>query len=612
MISLLQKFKHLITSTHKQHSIICDQDDLLSYDEFVLSTEEEKYIIIRAENDLNVRIIFEKEVRNSNNKYLIIAPRDYKPLPDIELLVHFISLTIKDLFPNLDAEVIKGLSFSNLSLLFNIKTYDELGREQTTKYVLENIYNLDFDTLTKVKAKERILNALIVVFLGKNNVNSAISKYLTELARPYFPSLCNSVIDKNKLSHYLINAWSQYVIEKNNEIDFEDPLLNKNIGFLFLFENIQPIKISQNRFEEIPKSLRIGVFVDENENNDDELKKLTQYLEEKIQSIEDSYEDWFTLIQIFSKTKLRQLQSQNQELIDNFAKVEEISNNRFQQFINNTYWSLYSLSGSKKPVVVSRILEYIKMQPHKKKALIVLDGMNYWQSILLIKELHKNGIEVNSKTTLAYIPSITAWSRQAIFRGNKPILSEDNSKEDSLFTSFWEQYNYTRSQIEFMKVGLYKDLNPKEVNSNTEILGIVCNDLDDIMHGITMGNKELKSSTEQWIKESRIVDGIDFLRINGYYVYITTDHGNICATGTKNLKINDKVGTPSRSKRHLLFSNDVLRENFLKNNPNLSVGIKDNSLFLRNDDAFTSEGTKIITHGGSHYWEVLIPFIEIK
>ena len=294
------------------------------------------------------------------------------------------------------------------------------------------------------------------------------------------------------------------------------------------------------------------------------------------------------------------------------ARVEIIANNRFQQFINNTYWSLFSLSGSKKPVVVSRILEYIKVQPHKKKALIVLDGMNYWQSILLIKELHKKGIEVNSKTTLAYIPSITAWSRQAIFKGSKPILSEDNSKEDSLFTSFWEGYNYASTQIDFIKVGLYKDLDLTEISSNTEILGIVCNDLDDMMHGITMGNKELKSSTEQWINQSRIINSIEFLKNNGYHIYITTDHGNVCATGIKNLKLNDKVGTPSRSKRHLLFSNNILQANFLKQNPNLTVGIKDNSIFLRNDDAFALEGTKIITHGGAHFWEVLIPFIEIQ
>jgi hypothetical protein len=612
MISLVEKFKQLIMSSHKSHTIICDIDDLLNYEEFQLAIAEEKYNIIKPKTGLELRIIFEKEVRNSKKKYLIIAPTNYKPLPDIDILVYFKSVSLKDFFPHLESSAIKGLNFNSLNLLFSIKIFEDLGYEQTIKFVLENIYNLDFDTLTKVKARERILNALIVVFLGKNNVNLAVSKFLTDLAKLYFPNLSKSTIDKHKLTNYLNEIWSKFVRSNEKEIDFEDPILNKNFGFLFLFEILKPIKVIAEHIQLIPKSLRVGVFVDGNENIDNELETLTQYLEQKIQSVEDSHDDWFTLIQILAKAKLKQLQTKNESLINNFTRLESLTNKRFQQFIDNIYWSLFSLSGIKKPIVVTRILDFVKAQPYKKKAIFVLDGMNYWQALLLLKELQKKGINVTPKTTLAYIPSITAWSRQAIFKGGKPILSEDNSKENSSFKNFWQQHNYAKTQIDFMKVGLYKDLDLTQVSSNTEILGIVCNDLDDMMHGITIGNKELKSSTEQWINESRIINGIESLKNKGYYICITSDHGNVCATGIKNLKIIEKVGTPSRSKRHLLFSNDLLQANFITQNPNLNLGVKDNSVFLRNEDAFTTEGTKIITHGGSHFWEVLIPFIEIK
>ena len=612
MISLLEKFKQSVISSHKLHTIICDSDDLLSYEEFQLAIAEEKYNVIKPNTGLELRIVFEKEVRNSKNKYLIIAPANYKPLPDIDLLVHFKSISLKDLFPHLESGVIKGINFSALNLLASIKIFEDLGYEQTVKFVLENVYNLDFDTLTKVKAKERILNALIVVFLGKNNVNFAISKFLTDLAKPYFPSFSKSTIDKNRLINYLNDSWSKFVNSNENEIDFEDPILNKNFGFLFLFETLKPIKVTEEHHKLIPKSLKVGVFVDENENIDTELETLTQYLEEKIQSVEDSYEDWFTLIQILAKAKLKQLQTKNESLINNFTRIESLTNNRFQQFIDNAYWSLFSLSGTKKPVLVPRVLEFMKTQSFKKKALFVIDGMNYWQALLLIKELHRRGINVNPKATLAYIPSITAWSRQAIFRGSKPDLDDNNSKEESLFTHYWKTNNYSTSQIEFLKIGLYKDINVKTVLDTTEILGIVCNDLDSMMHGITLGNKELYTSTQQWIKESKVLDEIDYLIKSGFKIFITTDHGNICATGIKNLKLSDKIGTPSKSKRHLLFSNDIVQSNFLEQNQDVKVGIKDNSVYLRNDEAFTIAGTKIITHGGSHFWEVLIPFLEIE
>ncbi|MFH0736768.1 MAG: BREX-3 system phosphatase PglZ [bacterium] len=611
MNSIIEKAKQMLISSSKPHTIIVDNDDLFGYEEFNKAIEEAGFVIVKSSTDLDLRILFELQVRESNKRYLIIAPADYTILPDIELYVNYKVICLKDLIQNLEPSVLKGLSFNALSLSCNIKLYEDLGHLQTIKFVLENIYNLDFDTLTKVKAKERILNALIVVFLSKNNVNLPIAKYLTDISKPYFPELAKSKIDKYQLINFLNVSWSNYVISNQRDIDFEDPILNKNFSYLFLFEIINAIKISSDQFNKIPQSLRIGVFTNENENNDTELEKITQNLDERIQIVEDSNEEWFSIIPIIAKAKLKQLQSENTTLIENFAKLEKRINDRFQQFIDNVYWSLFTYGAVKKPILVTRILEYIMLQPHKKKCLIVIDGMNYWQGELVIKELQKKGLNPNMKTTFAYIPTITAWSRQAIFKGNKPDLSENNSKEEQLFYDYWVKNNYSINQIEFLKIGLYKNDDVHSINDAVDILGIVNNDLDDMMHGITLGNIELKNSTQQWVKTSNIFDEINCLAEKGFKVYITTDHGNICASGIGNLKTYNKIGTPSRSKRHLLFTNEIIKERFLEQNKNLNVGIRDNSVYLRNEEAFAVEGTKLITHGGSHFWEVLIPFIEI-
>ena len=113
------------------------------------------------------------------------------------------------------------------------------------------------------------------------------------------------------------------------------------------------------------------------------------------------------------------------------------------------------------------------------------------------------------------------------------------------------------------------------------------------------------------IAKSKIINTIASLRSHGFKVYITTDHGNLEATGIKNLKLKDKVGSLSRSKRYIHFSNETMLANFREQNPLLTIGIKGNSVYLRQEEAFTDENSKIITHGGSHLWEVLIPFIEI-
>ncbi len=43
------------------------------------------------------------------------APVNYNPLPDIEILVHFKAVGLKQVFPNLDSKAIKGLSFNALA-----------------------------------------------------------------------------------------------------------------------------------------------------------------------------------------------------------------------------------------------------------------------------------------------------------------------------------------------------------------------------------------------------------------------------------------------------------------------------------------------------------------
>jgi len=262
--------------------------------------------------------------------------------------------------------------------------------------------------------------------------------------------------------------------------------------------------------------------------------------------------------------------------------------------------------------VVSRILENINSRAAKRKALIVIDGMNYWQWSLIAKELTKAGIVYSAKASLAYIPTITAWSRQAIFRGEKPDLSQDNSKEGKLFMDYWLKQGFASYQVDYQKMSVNTPLDINSVSNDIAILGIACNDLDDIMHGSLMGDDQLKASTQQWIEKFKVVNFISDLAKKGFQVYVTADHGNIEARGINNLKLKDKVGTLSRGKRHVHFTNEILLNSFLEENNNLDIGRKDLSLYLKHKEAFTTENDKVVTHGGSHFWEVIVPFISIN
>ena len=612
MSNWIDKYKKLVISSHKQHIIIADQDSLFEYEELQQAFENDGFKLITCKTALAVRLAFELQVREASAKYLIIAPSNYFPLPDIEMLVHFQALGLTKLFPNLDAKAIKGLSFNALCLLSNIKPYEELSHDKTLKFLLENLYNVDFDTLTNSKAKERILNALITVLLEKNGINEPLTKFLSTITKPYFPALVTKGLTKINLVNFIQEQWQSFVDKGNSELDFNESLLNKSLGYLFAFEYLKPVQVSPKKYESFAKPLKIGIFVDQQGHNDNELEGLIEYLKQQLEIIEDIADQWFKIIQIMANAKLKYLLSENEELKGNYQRIENSFNIRFQRFVDNTYGSLFSLSGVRKPVVVSRILEHINAKPAKKKALLVIDGMNYWQWNILGKALSNADINFTSNASLAFIPTITAWSRQAIFKGDKPDLSADNSKEAKLFETYWLNQGVPSFQIDFKKFSVNDPIAIESITADTTILGLVCNDLDDIMHGSILGNGQLKTSTEQWIVKSKIVNTISALKTKGFQIYITADHGNIEATGLKNLTLKDKLGALSRGKRHLHFTNETLLDSFMELNTSIEVGKKGLSLYLKKQEAFTTENSQVITHGGSHLWEVIVPFISIN
>lgn len=609
MSNWVDKYKALVISTHKRHVIVADVDRLFQYHELQEAFEAEEFKILEASTSFDVRLLFELNVRHSVQRCIVVAPENYKPLPDIELLCNFQRIGLDNLFSNLDSKAIHGLSFNALSVLSNIRQYETLGHEKTVRFLLENLYNVDFDSLTNSKAKERVLNALISVFLEKNGINQPIRKFLTGYVKPYFPELVNQELSKDNLINFIQNEWLKF-LAGDSQLNFHEPLISKSLGFLFSFELLKPVKVSMEKYEAIPKALRIGAYVDERGNNDEELNALVAYLNEQCEIIEDVADQWFKLIHVLSNAYIRVLNSSNESAKDDYYKSERRLNQRFQRFIDSNYGSLFSLSGNRKPTVVTRILEHLNAKPAKRKALIVVDGMNYWQWSILSAILK---IESTSPSaSLAFIPTITAWSRQAIFRGDKPIQDGKPVNEEKLFSAYWINRGVLEHQIKFKRFGVDSHFEVSSLHDDVRIVGLLCKDLDDIMHGAIMGDDQLKVSTEQWIEKSKIAYLIADLRKSGFEIFITSDHGNIQATGVRNLTAKEKFGALSRSKRFVHFDNDVLANDFSVTNDDFNFGRRGLSLYLRDREALTLQGKQVITHGGSHLWEVLVPFITIS
>ncbi|MFM2037574.1 MAG: hypothetical protein RL432_513 [Bacteroidota bacterium] len=298
------------------------------------------------------------------------------------------------------------------------------------------------------------------------------------------------------------------------------------------------------------------------------------------------------------------------EELETMIDIEKEINAPFQYYLKQSYSSLHSSNYFKSPKIVSKILPFIANQRIEKQALVVIDGMAYWQYEMLKAELEASLIS-NEGYTYAWIPSITQLSRQSIFRGANPDSSykQNPTNEERLFKAFWLKEGVSDAMIGYTH-GI-----PESLNYSLSKHAIVITDLDDQMHGASdLGM--LRVTTNYLFEKKSIASLINDLTDNGYTVYLTSDHGNIQAKGYGALKEREKLGTNqsgSRSERHLEYSKPELAKYFLESNPDLNGQVVNDGhvIYMSSELAF-SRDKSTVTHGGSHILEVIIPFIELK
>lgn len=292
------------------------------------------------------------------------------------------------------------------------------------------------------------------------------------------------------------------------------------------------------------------------------------------------------------------------ELKDDVKAVNEA----FLKYLKDNYVNVVSSTcGVKSPRVVTHILPFLNKMQDEKSALIVVDGMNYWQAMMLISSIKERlSIEAMVDCIYSWLPSVTELSRQAIFRGDIPnyAYTQSPANEAKLWREYWSEKGVQAFQQ------MYQHSGDLRVEGSVNRLGYVVTDLDDMMHA-SFDYKYLYANTKTWIEEGYLLCNIKYLIDNGFKVYITTDHGNIETKGYKRLDGRDKVGA-DLSKRHIIINDDIDRNVFESSYiGHLEQLNKDSRIYYAvGEESFTS-GSRCVTHGGLHFLEVLIPFITI-
>lgn len=317
--------------------------------------------------------------------------------------------------------------------------------------------------------------------------------------------------------------------------------------------------------------------------------------------------DWSNVSTIRRLSKLFIEAVERDHYNDIASKIDNL-NIDFQSYLDDTYWNSLNANPILKPRCVNGIIPHIRdnYPARKKVALVVVDGMAFWQYEILRATLEKLNILPTSEDWIySWIPSITSLSRQAIFTGRYPTFdyTQSPNNEQSAWLSHWDvgfsQYFYDNANEEL------------NISQNCRRLAFVTVVLDEKMHSST-SYLDLLALTKIWAKS--FAKRISLLKESGFTIILTTDHGNMLANGWRTFTKTEKAhlyGKASRGKRHAFFLNHEACNQF-KSDIGYSIRYlqKDMWYAIRDNHSFNSHGRMEVTHGGSHLFEVMIPFIK--
>jgi hypothetical protein len=268
---------------------------------------------------------------------------------------------------------------------------------------------------------------------------------------------------------------------------------------------------------------------------------------------------------------------------------------------------------------------YINDAKKHKAAFVLVDGLALDQWIVIRKEIatQRANYRFRENAVFAWIPTITSVSRQAAFAGKPPIYFPNSihttDKEPALWTQFWVDQGLTQQEVAYAKglgSGTLESVEEIVSRPKTRVVGLVVDKVDKIMHGMELGAAGMHNQVRQWAAGPFLAQLFDLLLENGFRVYLSSDHGNIEASG---------CGRPAegavadlRGERARIYPDSLLRGQVKERFPDAlewpPIGLPEDYLPLLapHRAAFVRKTESLVGHGGASLEELIVPLVQIE
>lgn len=635
---ILEKLRYLNCKIVLVH----DQDFLLS-DEFLLNKlKEEGYEVVRFENSVSFRYLYEQRYRTSKNFYkLLVYTNDNIIFPYEYIKGNFSTkIDISTIFPKFSAPILRSMNREDLDALFTVHAQYQgsSSNKDTLEYIVKHLYKISYEI---IDSEVELYKFLLFLHYRKKEIPQVVQEFLIEKLNQckVFHTLPVEKLISSARSFYVFleDQWANFVFEYTKcerekilepaSLYRTHPFTNDDVWRLMvnLFMEGTISKVKKGSTLQVPKWMKIGIEEESKlETLHEKLNHISKMVDEKLTRIK-LYKDWIELIDLIAEYKYTALESNDAVYVEEANALMLKVNQDFQDWMLKQYHTLISLPPIPKPKMVHHVPHVLHAQrrENEKVALLVLDGMSFIQWKQVKKHLKENGFSFEENGIFAWVPTLTSVSRQAIFSGGIPFTFSKTIKttaaEERYWKAFWEKQGMLKQYVAYQK-GLGKEEYSREnilalKRNSVKIYGAVIDVIDKFTHHAVLGEKSLVSNLEIWLQSNYLVNLLADLIKEKYTIYLTADHGNTIAKGMG--RISEGVLVDQKGERVRIYSDPILYKDSASKIDAMSwnnAGLPENYnvLLSQYGQAFVQKGEEIVTHGGISLEEVVVPFIKVQ
>ena len=645
-------------------TLVADPDGLLLEEGILEGVRERGFELIPFEDHIAFRYAYESKFRfrwdRGEHTDLVVVLRsqasDLSGLPyDLLQAGRRLSFNLGDIFPNLSYPVVTALDRGDLNALYEAQKRHapgQLGDNATKEFVLRHVFEIAPEL---VKQPSDLLRVLLRRHYRSQRIPTDLDERFIQLLRQSnvfddWP-LETLVSDREAFFAFLQERWPIFLdreaakgtsgvhedrkpyglsMQGPVELPFDHHDIRVYIDNLFVEGLLH--SVPHEHADTLSRTwVGIGVRTAPTEDRSRRLGKLIDSLEATIPPEDAKHTDWFHFARGWAETIL--LANDQAETIPE-STGERIKNLQAQVDAGFAGWLFKRYAGLVNlppvpPVMLHHLPRFLARQMgedrNSKIAMIVVDGlaMDQWLVVREALASKQPGLRFREQAVFAWIPSLTSVSRQAAFAGKAPIFFPNSiqttDKEPALWAQFWADHGLTPNEVVYIKGlgdGGLETVSEALSHPKARVAGLVVDKVDKIMHGMEMGTAGMHNQVGQWAKQPFMNTLLDLLLDRGFRVYLTSDHGNVEASG---------CGRPAegavadlRGERVRVYPDAALRSKVKERFPSAlewgPVGLPEDYLALLAParQAFVQEKQRTVSHGGVSVEELIVPLIQIE